>query len=216
MTDYTQKVRDLLALAESPNEHEARAALLKARELMAKYKISQAQVEGKEDDEVVRKPTGVDYSLRRDPWISDLAGVIAKYHCCRNIQYREKGRQVAEIWFIGLSDDTAVCMDVFRYAVDCVRSKTKKLRKQSVEAANGYGYGFVCGLNEAYNKQQAKEGWGLVLVVPEAVNEEVDKLKKKKVGSSRKMMEASARYFHKGVTDGHKFHEQKRIKKGGT
>ena len=33
--DYKDKIRKLIALAESPNEHEARDALLKARELMA-------------------------------------------------------------------------------------------------------------------------------------------------------------------------------------
>ncbi len=37
-TDIKGKIRHLLALAESPNENEARAALLKARELMAKHK----------------------------------------------------------------------------------------------------------------------------------------------------------------------------------
>lgn len=31
--DYKEKIRKLLALAESPNEHEAKAALLKAKQL---------------------------------------------------------------------------------------------------------------------------------------------------------------------------------------
>jgi len=35
-TDIKGKIRHLLALAESPNENEARAALLKARELLAR------------------------------------------------------------------------------------------------------------------------------------------------------------------------------------
>lgn len=42
--DYKEKIRKLLALAESPNEHEARAALLKARELMAEYKLTEAEI----------------------------------------------------------------------------------------------------------------------------------------------------------------------------
>lgn len=33
------KIAKLLALAESPNENEAKAALLKARELMAEHKL---------------------------------------------------------------------------------------------------------------------------------------------------------------------------------
>ena len=37
--DYKDKIRKLLALAESPSEAEAKAALLKARELMAKTSL---------------------------------------------------------------------------------------------------------------------------------------------------------------------------------
>lgn len=40
MIDYKEKIKKLLALSESSNEHEAKAALLKARELMAEHKIS--------------------------------------------------------------------------------------------------------------------------------------------------------------------------------
>ena len=42
-TDIKGKIRHLLALAESPNENEARAALLKARELMARHKLTEAE-----------------------------------------------------------------------------------------------------------------------------------------------------------------------------
>ena len=38
-TNIKDKIAKLLALAESPNENEARAALLKARELMAEHKL---------------------------------------------------------------------------------------------------------------------------------------------------------------------------------
>ena len=39
-TNIKDKIAKLLALAESPNENEARAALLKARELMAEHKLT--------------------------------------------------------------------------------------------------------------------------------------------------------------------------------
>lgn len=41
--DYRDKIKKFLALAESPNESEAKAALLKARELMAEHKLSEAE-----------------------------------------------------------------------------------------------------------------------------------------------------------------------------
>ena len=39
--NYKAKIKKLLALAESPVEAEAQAALLKSRELMAKHKLSE-------------------------------------------------------------------------------------------------------------------------------------------------------------------------------
>lgn len=47
--DYKDKIKKLLALAESPNENEAQAALLKARQLMAEHKIGEADLEEPED-----------------------------------------------------------------------------------------------------------------------------------------------------------------------
>lgn len=43
--DIKDRISKILALAESPNENEARAALLKARELMAKYKLQPEDLE---------------------------------------------------------------------------------------------------------------------------------------------------------------------------
>ena len=45
MASVREKIEKLLALATSPNENEARAALLKAKELMAKNKLTEADFE---------------------------------------------------------------------------------------------------------------------------------------------------------------------------
>lgn len=47
MVDYKEKIKKLLALSKSPNEHEAQSALAKAQQLMAEHKISMAEVEDK-------------------------------------------------------------------------------------------------------------------------------------------------------------------------
>ena len=48
MVDYKEKIKKLLSLSKSPNEHEAQSALAKAQQLMAEHKISMAEVEDKE------------------------------------------------------------------------------------------------------------------------------------------------------------------------
>lgn len=50
MVDYKEKIKKLLALSKSPNEHEAQSALAKAQQLMAEHKISMAEVEDKKKE----------------------------------------------------------------------------------------------------------------------------------------------------------------------
>ena len=42
MENYKEKIKKLLALSESSNEHEAKAALLKAKQLMIEHKITES------------------------------------------------------------------------------------------------------------------------------------------------------------------------------
>ena len=75
--DYREKIKKLLALAESSNEHEAKAALLKAKELMAEHKLSEMDVKDagkKEVKEILLE--GMQASTRYNPWIIPLSTVI--------------------------------------------------------------------------------------------------------------------------------------------
>lgn len=207
MSNYTEKIKNLLALAQSPNEHEARAALLKARELMARHKISEREL-SETDLNVETNMTGITFSKRRDPWVYNLASVIAVNHCCREFRTQIKGKQTGEIGFIGFSEDVSMCTELFKYAVDCVRSATSRLRKQAVKMADNYGHGFTHGLSEAYKQQQAEE-WALVLVVPKEVNEFCGDLKKRTVTTA---IDTNMAAFQEGVKDGQRFHGQKRIR----
>lgn len=220
--DYVTKIRNLLDLAQSPNEHEARSALLKARQLMVKHKIAERDLGNVDGQSVEEKGTDITYSARRDPWVNELAVAIASHHCCKQFQLRRKGKQTAEIGFVGFEEDLAVCMEVFKYAVDCVRSMTNGLRrKNGVKAADGYGFGFVKGLMEAYDKQQKQEGWGLALVwslalvTPEAVNDHVERMTKRKNYSiAKKLQQSDIHSFRKGIQDGREFDMTRRLKEG--
>lgn len=71
-TNIKDKIAKLLALAESPNENEAKAALLKARELMAEHKLRPEDVKKAKKEKVIRKVLGHhlhrhDQSLGRVP-----------------------------------------------------------------------------------------------------------------------------------------------------
>ena len=183
--DYKEKIRKLLALAESNNEHEAKAALLKARELMAEYKIEEYEVVDAKSRKVQRVYTEYFWTKRGEFWIGALADIIAVNYCCRSAsQIPYKGAQKRQIFFIGLEDDVDLCAKIFEYAVDSARKfgnlylKDKyngyKLTSQDKNRVkNSYAVGFTKGVREAFEKQKAETetGWGLVMVIPKEVND---------------------------------------------
>ena len=111
MENYKEKIKKLLALSESSNEHEAKAALLKAKQLMIEHKIKESDLdEGKL--EVVCLTSNLTYSVRRDVWIGHLANVIADNYLCRAVVSRKYGCQTRTSEFYGLPDDAEICLKV--------------------------------------------------------------------------------------------------------
>lgn len=218
--DYREKIRKLLALAESPNEHEAKAALLKARQLMAEHKLTERDCKDAEKQEVKDIHTDITCSKRRNPWIVDLSAVIGENYCCKGYRNRRYGEQTNYIGFIGLEDDVEVCVSIFKYAVDCVLSEIKRIKKENScyyssyvkKICDSYGYGFVSGVSEAFRKQQEEneQGWGLVLVMPQEVIEASRHLGHKEF-KSRAEEDISESAYAKGFYDGEEFDPTKRL-----
>lgn len=222
--DYKDKIRKLLALAESPNEHEAKAALLKARELMAEHKLTEAELKDAEKQEVKNVRVDITCSKKRNPWIVHLSGVIGENYCCKGYRCHGYGRQTQVLGFIGLEDDVEICVEIFKYAVDCALTQIKRIKKENdcyyssyvKKLCDSWGYGFVVGIQEAFAKQQEQneDGWGLVLVTPKEVQEAAKDLGKEKF-RSRAEEDISAEEFTKGLREGRKFDPSKRIADGG-
>lgn len=218
--DYKDRIRKLLALAQSPEEGEAKAALLKARELMVKYKLSEADVRGSKKTSVKKELTNTTFSMQRDPWINNLAVEIGENYCCEAYIQHTKGKKTYTVGFVGLEDDMAVCLPVFRYALDSVLSRNRRTRKQLADhptayvnnLCNGYGYGFVSGLREAFRQQMANhsEEWGLVLVKPKEVMDAVSGWKQRTY-HSRAANQIDLREYQNGVADGKRFDPARRL-----
>lgn len=219
--DYKEKIRKLLALAESPNEHEAKAALLKAKKLMAEHKISELDIEDVEKKEVKNILTDITCSKRRNPWVVELSATIGKNYCCKSYRSHRWGEQTQRIGFIGLEDDIEICIAVFKYAVGCILSGEKKLKKE----LNGYGYsgdyikamrdsygfGFVEGIESAFDEQKKKhQEWGLVMVMPKEVEEASSYLGKKSF-ESKAADNISSLAYNLGRQDGKDFSPDKRL-----
>lgn len=218
--DYKDKIRKLLALAESPSEAEAKAALLKARELMAKHKLTQADLGEAKGREVRRVITEITFSKRREPWIRNVARVIAKNNCCADIFRHFKGEHNRYIGFLGLEDDIGLCVEMFLYAVDCVRAVNKETKKAYKgyptnfikEVCDSYGLGFASGLEAAFERQKEEhQEWGLVMVIPKEVTDIADGIKTINIRSSAEDR-VRASEFERGKADGANFRMDRRLK----
>lgn len=109
-----------------------------------------------------------------------------------------------------------------RYEGDYTRLKQKHAERRARrmagypaktlrEMCNSYGWGFCRGLSAAFQKQEAEhQEWGLVMVVPQAVEDAVSKMKR----SSYKISPQSSmnrQYAAMGYADGQEFDMRRRL-----
>lgn len=219
------KIAKLLALAESPNENEAKSALLKARELMAQYKLSPDEIAREKDEAVKNEILSFKFTKMTNDWIPNLASIIATHYCCKVYLSSEKYSKTSQIGLIGLADDFDICKKIITYAIECVLVKTNRIsRNRDVPPSrrrkdcNAYGYGFCRGLKVAYAEQEAAhQEWGLVMAVPQPVSDELASLcggaKPKPYGNSRSDHE-SQDYAESGYKAGKSFDPGHRVEDG--
>lgn len=216
MRDIKDKITKLLALADSPNENEAKAALLKARELMALHKLKPEDIAHPEQSHVIRRTVGITCTKITNPWAVTLSVMVAKHYCCKSYMVHvHKGKKVT-IGFIGLEDDFDVCNRIFQYAFTFVEGQCKKIRAAYKNAyspqeirkyAKAYGDGFCAGLAEAFKQQQAWHNaeWALALTTPQAVIDSSGDLIKSGVYSKVDYSGNNLRFAYAGYEDGKKF-----------
>ena len=217
MNDIRDKVAKLLALAENnPSEGEAKAALLKARALMAEYKLRPEECVEKEKAQVIKSHIGIAVTGRKYAWAVTLSAIIAKHYCCISYRTHTKGSQTQEIGFVGMEMDFDICTRIFRYAFECVKQRSDEIFKENTgwltaqqrrKNAEAYGWAFCDGVRKAFEAQQEEhQEWGLVLVVPKQVRDtDIGRMKPKCYGNRRALLEADVSARMRGYEDGLKF-----------
>lgn len=167
---------------------------------------------------MVQECVGVTCTKLSSPWTVYLSSLIAAHYCCRPYRSHAHGSKVSEIGFIGMEDDFKLCKLAFLYAYDCIASRCRQIRTQKEypaktlrEMCNSYGWGFCRGLSAAFQKQEAEhQEWGLVMVVPQAVEDAVSKMKRSsyKISSTSSM---NRQYAAMGYADGQEFDMHRRL-----
>lgn len=181
-------------------------------------KLMPEDIEPQENKKVVQECVGVTCTKLSSPWTVYLSTLIAAHYCCRPYRSHAHGSKVSEIGFIGMEDDFKLCKLAFLYAYDCISSRCRQIRTQKEysakalrEMCNSYGWGFCRGLSAAFQKQEAEhQEWGLVMVVPQAVEDAVSKMKRSsyKISSTSSM---NRQYATMGYADGQEFDMHRRL-----
>ena len=179
------RIQKCLALGSSPNENEARTALLMARRLMAKYMISEGEVT-EADGDPEERDSSVTCTTVRDPWAIQLGTLIGERHRCRSFVRKGYRKKTMTVSFIGFPKDLDICLSAFEYAAATVRLGIASARMDRARA-DSYARGFLNGLEAAYREQDRREEGetGMSLMAVTVPPEEVEGYADRTLGSRR-------------------------------
>lgn len=127
-----ERVRKLLALAKSANEHEAALAAFKAQELLTEYNLKLDDVKEGDTEELI-----IDGEMVSDsrPWRRAMAANLARlYFCSYHYRYVYAGTAKRACGYIrydrhhfaGAPHNVAVCKSIFAYLCDTIDRLAKE------------------------------------------------------------------------------------------
>ena len=213
--DSRDKIKKLLALATSSNENEAKAALLKAKKLMMDHKISEAEVQDLNEQELIHlQCDNVRWTTDSgEIWITSLVNLIADNHLCSCSWMTRKGTRTHILYIHGLGTDVELCKSVIEYAVGFVRGRIKIEQRRRVTSdpkavAASYARGFILGMELMYDEQKDEHPeWGLVVSKPQEVDEYMKSLGERNVRTRKTEFDPLA--YMVGQNDGRQFNAQR-------
>ena len=128
MENIKDRIKKLLALASSPNEHEAKAALLKAKKLMAEHKLTDSDFEDRNREIAHQDLMNVKWTTDSGKiWMVKLCQLICDNYCCVASWKTPQGSRTHILTISGFEDDVQVCSEVTKYAVGFIDGRVKNL-----------------------------------------------------------------------------------------
>lgn len=209
-----ERVKKLLALAQSNNANESESAMLKAQELLAKHKLQMKDIEVNDSsNDVLDEKSDFEYTIRSQ-WKGNLALVISENFGCDayvNIKRKNGRKNKLQLCFIGEYENIEMVKIVYEYALKVCDERIKELQKGNKRNGlstsgiqQNYGIGFTMGLRDKYKEQLRKnQEWGLMVLKSEAV---INYTNNKNLGKSKsKTKYIQNEHFSDGYSDGKNF-----------
>jgi hypothetical protein len=172
--EVISKIEKLLKLGESPNEHEATSALLKARALMDTHQIAEFELK---EAEVQLSADSIDLetTARRKEWITQLNSSLSRFNSIK-IYYKVRSKKRI-LCAVGLPVDIQMFSDMREYLVEAIGKLATEEAKQNDGNTNAFKAQFCLGashrigqrLAEILAEQEAQaETMGSTLVIVKA------------------------------------------------
>ena len=209
--EVLEQIKRLLDLGDptrNNSDEEAKAAMLKAQQLMAKYDISIQEANEQEQQEYAHEMCEHkwDYAYR-----IPLAHVLAKNFRCMFYCHGKK------IVFMGHPSDAKICRTTFEFAYTYIQregnsiyNKRYSMQYSTKGVFNSYAHGFITGLKEAFDVQCV----ALAIATPPDVISEFQNLTKDwKSKSSKNIADdvSCMEVWRKGREDGKKFMDKDKL-----
>lgn len=209
-----ERVKKLLALAQSNNANESESAMLKAQEILAKHKLEMKDIEIKDNNnEVIEEQSDFEYTIRSQ-WKGNLAVVISENFGCDafvSIKKKNGRKNKMQLCFIGEQENIEMVKVVYEYALKVCDERIKELQKENKRNGlstsgiqQSYGMGFTRGLKDNYKEQLNKnKDWGLMVLKSEEVINYTNN--KNLTQSKSKARYRQNEHFSNGYSDGKNF-----------
>ena len=148
-----EKIQKLISLAESPNKHEAEAAMAKAQELMTKHNIEMQSVEQHDSEYINSISEGYKRETVEAKYINSLLG---KYFFVRLVSSRRNG--LTFLNFIGEKSNVATAMHMRTYFTNVFKALWKEYKKETGcpnSSKQSFYMGIMQGFSEKMDEQRA-------------------------------------------------------------
>lgn len=153
------RVRKLLNLSASANEHEAVAAAAKAQELLSKYNLKMSEIPSHDQSAMKAEESRVRVRKRADEWMYVLSDYTAKAFDC---DYYHTSGVYGHMVFIGVGADSEVCAWTYEYIYTQLKrmvtkkygrlTKSNRLKRESYLRAAVYSVGERLLVTKKLNK----------------------------------------------------------------
>lgn len=204
-----EKIKKLLALANSSNEHEAALAASHVQRLLSEHNLAMTDIEAShKPDRADKVETTVAKTLPK--WLRNLSAVVSIAFDCQAVHYHTTGKMT----FIGVGADAQVAAYTFIYLDRTVRKLCVNYMKNHIPInlpnrqrelmRQSYYLGAVSTINASLKQQKTETPVTTGALVP--IKESLIRQTMSEIGNLRKMHSRrsyiNSEAYYKGQADG--------------